>query len=403
MDIRLRFPLKRRFRLEDHWPIKTGGAKLTFEIAEGEATAIVVLYRDQSTDMAPAVERLESGPAKAQIAIRGEIEGRGRRLVQRFIDFVNLYFSLDVDLGAMEAEYIPISEDERQRIGMYAFSSKRERPITSLPFDMLAQAVFAGETQEDPSFVSRMFHLAREALISEQYIDSFRYAFLLIEAVYGAGKFKTPQLIAALLTSDFRAMVEETLVEHAARRSHDLSETALTAAYPTPETLVDYLVERRGFYFHGNLARRESWHPDRQQDAKPLAELSMELGSKVAHAFAGAMFGDAIGSRYFANAEAFGAIMSIDVEFQHMGRDGRRQIGHFRINTPGRLATSTLAIRVHRQFLEWAEVELGEERLISAVAKVAGTNEELFRSEYLPAASAPLPPDGGLAAGDPSL
>ena len=107
----------------------------------------------------------------------------------------------------------------------------------------------------------------------------------------------------------------------------------------------------------------------------------MELGSKVAHAFAGAMFGDEIGSRYFANAEAFGAIMSIDVEFQHAGPDGRSQTGHFKINSPGRVATSTLAIRVHKQFLEWAEVELGGQRLISAVARVAGTHEELFRSE----------------------
>ena len=110
-----------------------------------------MLYRDQPTSMAPAVERLKSGPAKAQVTIRGEIEARGRRLIQRFIDFVNLYFSVDADLDAMEAEYIPTSEDERQRIGMYAFSSKRERPITSLPFNMLAQAVFAGETQDDPS------------------------------------------------------------------------------------------------------------------------------------------------------------------------------------------------------------------------------------------------------------
>jgi hypothetical protein len=385
LEVRLRFPLKRSFVLDDHWPLDGYGSEFRFETTGPEVTAIILNFCNQSPDLAPSITEDHKGPIKTHITIKGGIEATGRRIIRRFMDYANLYFSLDIDVDAMEAEYIPANDEERVLMGLYAFKSKKERPISHLPFNMLAQAFFAGESSDDPSFAARMFNLARESLLNEQYIDAFRYCFLLFEAFYGDGKFRTEALIRAFLENgSFKSILVETI--EVIRRDPLYAGSpcrAVVASHPTPDVLASYLVDRRGFYFHGNLVRSNAWHPDRQREAEPLADLCVQIAGRVSSSCGGAMFTPEINSRFMSNARTHGAIMTIEVQFRFIDPHNVTRTEDINVDVPGTIATSSLAIRVNQHFLQWAEVNLGGSKLLSAIARDKKSHVEIFRSEYL--------------------
>ncbi|MFA4900778.1 MAG: hypothetical protein WC563_14760, partial [Brevundimonas sp.] len=157
----------------------------------------------------------------------------------------------------MEADYIPANNEEREAIQMFGFSSKSVRPNPPLPFDMMAQAFYAVESNDDPSFASHMTRLAREALITQQYIDAFRFGFLLIEALYGNGKFQTRDLMRELVgNADFKSMLDQTILSNTNDPDDNRSAAKPTiVTHSTADALVKHLLDRRGFYFHGNLKR----------------------------------------------------------------------------------------------------------------------------------------------------
>jgi hypothetical protein len=385
LDVRLRFPLRRPFLVDDHWPLEGNAAEMTFEATGLEVKALVVTFRNQSTEMAPTITQLHQGAIKAEITVKGDLEALGRRIVKRFVDYANLYFSLDVDTDAMEAEYVPVNDEERTRIGLYTIKATRERPLSHLPFNMLAQAFLAGESSDDPSFASRMFSLAREAIIGEQYIDAFRYSFLLFEALHGRGKFRIRELIRALLENNaFKTIIFEAIkaFEHESIPTQSAART-LVKSYPTPETLTAYLVDRRGFYFHGNLSHSNAWHPDRQQEAKPLAEVCIQIAGRVSRYYAQAMFTPEINARFISNAKSHGATMTIQVQVRFIDSQNTQQSRMLEFEVPGTTATSLLAIRINQHFLTWAEAELGSAKLLSAIARDKASGIEIFRSQYL--------------------
>ncbi|MBG7614949.1 hypothetical protein IWC96_06595 [Brevundimonas sp. BAL450] len=308
MDLRLRFPLKKKINLDDHWPLESGDTLLAFEQAGDDVSAVIVTVRNLADDDLPVVTIPEASGGLPNISIRGDAVGRGRRVAARFLDYINLYFSVKVDLRSVEIEYVPADDAERQRLDMYGVNINREPPVSRLPFDIVAQAFFASEGDFDPSFSSRMLTAARDALIDEQYIECFRYCFILIEALYGDGKFHKASLVRAFCgNNEFRPIIECTIAEF---RSDPLYKSApgraLVAKYDTPETLMEHLADRRGYYFHGNLKRADPWHPDKQDEARALAEVCLDLAFGGTHSLSAAMFGPEINQRFIENAKRQG-------------------------------------------------------------------------------------------------
>lgn len=362
---------------------------MSFEITDGAATALVLLFRNQPTEMAPSIDKL-NGPIKAQINIKGGIESIGQQIAQRFSDYINLYFVVPIDLKAMEAEYIPTDDAERAAMQMFSFKSKMEQQNPPLPFDLMAQAFYAVESDEDPSFASHMTQLTREALIAGQDIDAFRYGFLLIEALYGNGKFQTRDLVRELLDSaDFRPMIERTIaaIQHDPVHRDSVAKATI-AKHGTAEALIKHLVDRRGFYFHGNLKRKDAWRPDKASEARPIAEIVVDLAGQIAASYGSAMFGANVNTRYMSNARSQGAMMTIQVQFHFVDNNGIRRTGSIEFDAPGTRATSNLAIKVNGHFLQWAETELRGETLVSARGVVKETGVEVFRTQFLKPADA---------------
>ena len=90
----------------------------------------------------------------------------------------------------------------------------------------------------------------------------------------------------------------------------------------------------------------------------------------------------------FENAKKFGAIMTVTIRYRTRDEHDRLHDDVIDIEAPATVATNDLAIRIHHQFLDWAQTELHDVSLVSAVAKDKTTGVELFRAQDL----SPVPP-----------
>ncbi|AUW47183.1 hypothetical protein [Rhizobium leguminosarum] len=391
MHIRYRFPLKRSFILDDSWPLEGhGGAVLELERKDHEVTHITVTFRDQPLSMAPQLTTSDHGPIAADIKMRDSLGSVAVQIVKRLQHFLSIHHSLEINADDVEVAFIPKDDAERAQIKIFNFQSSTVTPKSRIGFSMVAQAFFATESSDDPSFVTSFLQMAREASMERRYIDAFRYCFLLFESLYGNGKFKKSQLVDEMLSSvEFVVMVSATISDFRTDPLHNGSKTKeLVAEYPDAKAMIEHLVERRGFYFHGNIKRRDSRRPDDQKHADELSDFTMYLALAVADSFAAAMFSPEIGKRYFENAKRFGAIMTVLIKFKTKDENDFTRDGSLRMPTPATVATNGLAMVVHLKFLEWAQTELHGTSLVSAVAHDETTGVELFHSHYLSPAPA---------------
>ena len=110
-----------------------------------------------------------------------------------------------------------------------------------------------GETKRNDYFIGELKNLSLRAEKEGRYIDSFRYGFLLIDALYGKGKFKTKDLQNALKSNrEFVDIVNDARVLEREKIGHlnDDTEKLLCGDCMDGE-LIDHLVVKRGHYFHG--------------------------------------------------------------------------------------------------------------------------------------------------------
>jgi len=87
--------------------------------------------------------------------------------------------------------------------------------------------------------------------------------------------------------------------------------------------------------------------------------------------------------RFTTNARSHGAIMTVLVQYRLIDSNNITRTAAIKVEAPGTVATSSLAIRINKQFLEWAEANLIGSKLLSVIARDKTSGVELFRSEYL--------------------
>ena len=387
--------MSKRIKLEDCWPLQLQESLVEFEVLDGLAQAIVFTFKKQSMDLAPLLTEVRKDGIAANITFRDTTRSIAVRTVKRFKDYINLFFLVDIDERQASVEFLPTDEAEREQLAVFKFDLTSQKRQSDIPFSMISQAMFAGDnSSDDPSFASTLSKMAREAISEKLFIEAFRYSFLLFEGLFGGGKFKTNQLVDALHKSgDFTDQIQETL--------HEMRNDPLYARNKGRQfanrhndvlSVIKEFVDKRGFYFHGNISKHNSWKPDQQEHAEELACFTVTLATNVAMSFSKAMFVDQIGKKIFDNAKSMGAIMTFQVQYVEIDEDGNQSRRHYNATVPGTIPTSRIAVYLHKKFLEFAETELDGKTLLYAEARDLKTGAQLFHSKYLggtPAASEP--------------
>ena len=385
MLVRYFVELREPIDLEDHWPISIMGGDLRIISKDDRIIALEITFTGQPAHLAPAVEAHGQGETKYTITQRDTLLPFVKMHLEEAFAYLQCYFDMEILINEIEAQYIGETEEEEKQIKIKSFKSEREKRPSIVPYDLFTRAIMVAETAKAPRLEANLLRMARTEMLQERYIDSFRYSFLLIEFLYGNGKFKADQLKAALKASpEFMSIVTNALKERMLPKHPRNSDTEkMLSALPTAEAAIDHLVEKRGFYFHGNVRRKNAWKPHEQEAAEALCLLALHIAMLISHVAAAPMFDDSLSQRHFDNAKRVGAIMTMSINFVfHDPNDNFNRSGNVNIDTPGTKMTPKMAVNVAELFLNRFKDMAPVGDLRSATGTVASTGQKVFDMEF---------------------
>jgi hypothetical protein len=355
MITRYRIPFKRKIIVDDHWEIPFLGGTLNLSERDGYVDAVVVTFKGQSVENAPTIDYHESGHFRATIVEHDTLVQKVINRLENAASFIECVCDVDLEFGEVEIEYEGESLEEIARINLSRISSSWADRVVPLRFDIITRAIICSESSAGPRFEVTLLKSARKAIEDEQFIDSFRYSFLLIEALFGAGQFKKESLQLALKSNQyFMGVVAGALKSIRIRKSGRLSLTdMLLLRNSEVKDVVDHLVERRGFYFHGNVKRKDSWMPHKQEEAEGLAQLTMYIASQIAFDASRRMYDAKFVIQHFEDAMRVGAKIMVKLIYRFR-RPGETTDSQFDVNLrlPGTKMTPSKKLEIAKKALD---------------------------------------------------
>lgn len=385
MRIRYTIPIKSELNIPDHWDIPIQGGTCRIVEENGQAKALEIVFTDQPLTYAPQIEELTEGPAKISITGRDKRITYVKRQLDEAMAFLHCYHDIDLKTNEIQANYEGETPEEEEQIAVKAMSVSKHKPRLSLTFDMLTRAIMAAEKADGPKFEATLVSTARKALSEQQFINSFRYSFLLIESLYGEGQFKSAGLKSTLKSNaEFVEIVDAVLKDPIKSKPEHTSDTAtLLSGTPTADDVIDHLVDKRGFYFHGNVKRRDAWKPEEQGAAGALALLAIRIAQLIAQQAAAPMFEDNYANRHLEDAIKAGAEIVFQIKFKFREPEetfSREHQINFRM--PGTKATPRMAQKAALNFFQNFEDSLPVAALESAECTVQGSGEKVFDIQF---------------------
>ena len=272
------------------------GGDLRAVTKDKKVIAFEVSFLGQSLDQSPSIEESNEAGVKANIKARDALLPFVQMHLEDALAYLQCFFDVEVLIDEIETKYIGESEEEEHQIEVKSIWSQSEKLPPTIPYDLFTRAIMAAEKGNAPSLEASFVKMARTEVFRGRYIDSFRYSFLLIESIYGKGKYKAAQLKNVLKGDvEFVSIVSTALKEFISPKHNRNSDTEkLILGAPKPEVIIDHIVEKRGFYFHGNLKRKDIWKPHKQESAEALSLLSLGIATQISLNAAALMFDDSL-------------------------------------------------------------------------------------------------------------
>lgn len=385
MRIRYIVPFDRKVIVDDHWGIPVQGGTCRIVEKDGYAVSLELVFEKQPIEYAPRLTKITDGSAVAAITARDLRITFVRRQFDHAMSFLACIHHVGLRTDEIEAKYEGETPEEEAQIAIKGSTRRRHEQVLPLSFDMLARAIMAAETKDGPKFESTLAKDARKALGEEEFINSFRYSFLLMESVYGEGHFKKSGLqIALKANAEFKAIVQAAIRHPIPAKSDRTSDTAmLLKAGPTVDQVIDHLVEKRGFYFHGNVKRKDAWKPDEQGAAETLALLSIDIVSRISMKAATPVFSADLNTRYLEDAKRAGAIIVYQIKFKFRDPDEKFDRSHqIDIQMPGTKPTPRSAFAAAQRFLDIFQHNRPVSALIEAECTQKGNERKIFSLKF---------------------
>lgn len=360
MKVRYLFPLGRPIKLPDHWPVPMLGG--TVRMVEGEDGLVTGIEFEKSGCPIDLAFRLNETPDEA---IKGTISGDDyfvaevRDHLDRAFSYLQCYFSTEIELNHISIMHEAETEEEAERIVIHSFEMGKqdERPLP-ITYDFITRAIMAAENAEAPQHEASLAHLARENLARERYIDSFRYSFLLAEAMYGNGQSQKWALIAALESYPrFVEIIESEVATWQRPKDAQQSSTDdLLSSNPSTHDVITHLVERRGHYFHANKRKPKPWSAKSQNEAESLAWFAIGIAQAIGYDAAEPMFAPEFAQRHFDEAGQMGAHVTMKIEYLYrIPEEVLIRKRDLVAKLPGTKITTQMAMHMLRNALEHFE------------------------------------------------
>ena len=382
MLIRYTFKLRDPVIFEDFWPIPIMGGRLrTLKKNGNQVTGFFVELENQDPNLSLSLNHTPEAEVKAHIVGRDKLFPFVKIQIEEAFSYLQCYFNVEIISDEVETEYIAETEEEKGHIQVMSFSTGRNDIDPIIPFDIFARAVMAAEKGPSPVLESSFLQMARAELLRDRYIDSFRYSFLLIESVYGGGKFKSSQLKKELKgNSDFVRVLTDAMSTRIKPKNRKQCDTErLLSANAQVEDVIDHIVDKRGFYFHSNVTKKISWRPHEQEEAESLSLLAFAVANLIAVDAAKPMFDEELVERYHKAAKEAGAIMKTRIHFQFKDPtesfDREEQV---EMSVPGTVPTAKQTVYLASNFFEYSKNQFPTADLMSASCVDVTNDKQLF-------------------------
>lgn len=387
MKVRYVFPLVRSMKIDDHWVVPLLGGQCRLIEEDGLVTKIEFTKRGLSTDLAFTILDTPDNFSKATITGHDNFLPFVRDHIERAFSFLQCYFDTRIIAQEVQIYHEAETPDEDKYIAVPSFHlGRKEEPPLPITYDFLTRALMASEDHHGPDFVSSLALMARESLKLNRYIGSFRFSFLLIESIYGGGKFKSKQLKQEMLASgELTRFIQNAIDEWQAQPVDVPSPTnKIMASGASVEKVIDHLIDMRGHYFHGNIAKKDAWNLAKQDEAKALAFLSVAIAQSIASEAAAPLFVDAYGKRHFIEAGLAGAHIVMDIIYHFRAPEDdfiRTRRVDFRM--PGTKPTTAMAMEAAWRSVQNFQQQLPVGRLHSVSGKNSLDGTEVFSIRFL--------------------
>jgi hypothetical protein len=371
--------------IDDHWPAPFMDGEFRLVSDGDKIIAFEVEFHGKSTALAPEIKSPAEDSAQNHITIRDDLQPFVEMQLRDMLSYIQCYFDVEISIDEIEVSYFAENDEEREKLHVHRWQElKSNRPL-ALSYDYFTRAIMAADNGSAPVFEATLVTAARKALNEEKFIDSFRYSFLLIEATYGDGKFRTAQLRDAFKTNQELQVIVETVLKEPLKPKYGFASKtkSLLATKPSSDQILDHLVEMRGFYFHGNANRRRSWRPQDQKSAEILSLIAVDIAMAISHSAAAPMYAEEFSKRHFDDAKRIGAIMTNEIRFTYSepGEESPRS-GQININVPGTRATGKMAMYVAQKFFERLDEVAPTAILRAATCSIRDTNQPIFDMRF---------------------
>ncbi len=372
--------------LEDFWSVPFMGGQLVPIAIDGKTTGFELTFKGQPAEYAPQWDQNPQGRSKGTLTIRDKLVAFVRFQLRDAFTYLQCFFDIELEIEEIQTHFYAESPEEEAQLTLRSWKEGRHHEPLLLPYDMLTRALSAAEKKSPPHFEASLAHKARKEMLAKRYIDSFRYSFLLFEALFGDGKFKTDQLKDAFRQSaELQNAIQRAMAEgfgKSKRTGHSDTDKLLAAA-PSSDAISDHLVEKRGFYFHGNVRRKDAWQPHQQQSAEALCMLALDIVLALTMDAAMPMFAPDHTKTHFKNAEKAGAIMTLRVSFTYQEplQDFDRN-NAVDIRVPATKVTEKLAVYAAQEFLKLFGDRTPNSNLRRAACVVKDSGQPVFEMVF---------------------
>ncbi|MEZ5445179.1 MAG: hypothetical protein R3F45_05305 [Gammaproteobacteria bacterium] len=263
---RYTIPVRGKVTIPDLAPLIIDDLQFKFVVAEGLLSSIVITFpeppppKDISTlpNLAGGNDELRIWDPRAE-----EI----RDLVQRIAIGLSTTYHTRLDL-LFDARMIESVRNENGRevvssMKLQLASGAYEAKPVKLPFKFFAREIVAAQIFRYDSTPSTFFKRGAADCLSHRYIEAFYNFYFIIEYLFGDGKFREDDLVAAYLrSSPLVDAVQNVLKERpfAAILRRDSTERF---ASMTEKQFLRHIVRLRGRMLHANRSGSRRWHPER--------------------------------------------------------------------------------------------------------------------------------------------
>ncbi len=281
-----KFCVKGKLKIAENRTIRHGHATYFLDTDQGLLTSIRVVQSLPSKDEWPNYTR-DAQTGKTTLNLNNHRMIFQQLEMRALGGFLSLFGLEGIESDTPEIEWLPESEAERKELAVTSFKETREtielRP-TSIPFDVMARSVIASWSLQEIELPLNFFRRGRLAIMERRFIDAIYQFYFIFETLFGNGRTRTRAIMAEFKkSSEFKHAVSEFLKFPSEFYPDRQLLKRATDKFGTHnvESLIDYVVEKRGFLHHHTSKGRNTWHPSYQHEYEVDALMYQDIAFTV--------------------------------------------------------------------------------------------------------------------------